>query len=92
MKQFKIVAIVAITTISLMSFTTFMNAPVVSFAIKTGRISWANEIHDFGEITRGKPVSIEFAFTNTGDDPILISDVETSCGCTAADYSKEPYN
>lgn len=31
-----------------------------------------------------------FTFTNTGDAPLIISDIETSCGCTVVKFSKEP--
>jgi hypothetical protein len=35
-------------------------------------------------------VTVQFEFTNTGSDPIIISNVATSCGCTVADYPKQP--
>lgn len=31
-----------------------------------------------------------FTFTNTGDAPLIISDIETSCGCTVVQFSEEP--
>ncbi len=31
-----------------------------------------------------------FKFTNVGDDKLIINTVHTSCGCTVADYSKDP--
>lgn len=36
-------------------------------------------------------VSHDFSFTNTGDKPLLIKNVITSCGCTSAKWSKEAY-
>jgi hypothetical protein len=54
------------------------------------KVNWVKDNHDFGEIVQGKPVAVEFSFTNTGDEPLLIADVLASCGCTASDYSKEP--
>lgn len=36
-------------------------------------------------------VSHDFRFMNTGDKPLLIKSVITSCGCTSADWSKEAY-
>ena len=48
------------------------------------------ETHDFGKIPQGKPVTYEFKFTNTGDSPIIISNVEASCGCTKPEYSSTP--
>lgn len=31
-----------------------------------------------------------FTFTNTGDAPLVITDIETSCGCTVVKFSEEP--
>ena len=95
MKPIKTIAIAAIAVCSfwLLSFkpaTTSITSSSISSAINAARILWAKESHDFGEIPQGKPVSIEFTFTNNGDEPILVADVATSCGCTASDYSKAP--
>jgi hypothetical protein len=93
MKQIKTLSIIAITCIALMSFTSLSmvnNQTIVNASDSFIKVAWAKESHDFGEIPQGKPVSVEFAFTNTGDAPLLIADVATSCGCTASDYSKEP--
>jgi hypothetical protein len=53
-------------------------------------IEWASKIHDFGKIPRGKPVTAEFQFTNPSLVPLIITSVRPSCGCTVADYPKEP--
>jgi hypothetical protein len=45
---------------------------------------------DFGTIPQGKPVYHFFVVTNTGKDPMVISNVQTSCGCTTPEWSKEP--
>lgn len=54
------------------------------------KATWVKDSHDFGEIPKGVPVSVEFSFTNTGDAALIIKDVVTSCGCTASDYAREP--
>jgi hypothetical protein len=54
------------------------------------KATWVKDVHDFGTIALRVPVSVEFAFTNTGDAPLIIKEVITSCGCTAPDYTKEP--
>lgn len=43
---------------------------------------FVEETHDFGKIPQGKPVSFTFKYTNTGNEPLIISDIASSCGCT----------
>lgn len=85
MKQIKIAALL-IVMLPFFSFTTLKNAAL----FPSPKVSWVKDVHDFGEIPKGKPVSVEFAFSNSGDEPLLVADVKTSCGCTVSDYSKEP--
>lgn len=51
---------------------------------------WIEMAHDFGKIEQGKPVTVEFKFTNTGKAPLIMNNVHGSCGCTTTDYTKEP--
>lgn len=57
---------------------------------KSAEISLKKEIHDFGKITQNVPVTTTFEFTNTGKEPLIISDVKPSCQCTAPEWPKEP--
>ena len=59
-------------------------------APKQSNIKWDQEMHDFGDIEKGKPVTYEFSFTNTTKETILITNVRPACGCTAANYTKTP--
>jgi hypothetical protein len=45
---------------------------------------------DFGNISQGDKVEHTFVFTNTGDVPLIISNVAVTCGCTAPNWPKEP--
>lgn len=47
-------------------------------------------IHDYGTIDVGSPGHCEFKFTNKMKTPLVISNVKPSCGCTVADWTKEP--
>lgn len=47
------------------------------------------EVHDFGKIPQGKPVTYTFEFKNTGVAPIVISSVQAGCGCTTPEWDKE---
>ncbi len=48
------------------------------------------DAYDFGKIKEGEKVEHEFKFTNTGASPLIISNVQASCGCTTPEYSKNP--
>jgi len=45
----------------------------------------------FGEIDAGKSVDLEFKFSNAGDETLVIKNISTSCGCTAATLEKKEY-
>ncbi len=55
-----------------------------------GDFSFVEETHDFGKIPKGTPVNYEFSFVNSGKEPIVISNVQASCGCTTPKWPKEP--
>ncbi len=52
---------------------TVVSGPVITFEKKT---------HDFGDIVQGDKVEQTFKFTNTGNEPLVITNVEVTCGCT----------
>lgn len=45
---------------------------------------------DFGTVTSGEKVEHAYKFTNTGTEPLIISDAKGSCGCTVPEWPKEP--
>jgi hypothetical protein len=47
--------------------------------------------HDFGDISdNGGNVDTKFVITNTGSNPLLLSEAKGSCGCTVPDYPRDP--
>ncbi|HNX06147.1 MAG TPA: DUF1573 domain-containing protein [Bacteroidales bacterium] len=46
--------------------------------------------HDYGTIVQGANGDCVFKFKNTGNEPLILSDVRKSCGCTTPTWSKEP--
>lgn len=46
--------------------------------------------HAFGKVPKGKPVTIEFKFTNPGSKPLIIEDATAECGCTKPEYPQQP--
>ncbi len=53
-------------------------------------IKFSKEVHDFGRVEVGDTLSHTFYFRNTGERPLRIKKLETSCGCTVADYPEAP--
>ena len=54
-------------------------------------ISFKEDKFDFGKIKEADgPVSHVFEFTNTGNAPLLLQNVQPTCGCTTPEWSKEP--
>ncbi len=54
------------------------------------KIKFEQTEFDFGDIQSGDKVEHTFKFKNTGDAPLVLSNVQTTCGCTAPNWSKEP--
>src|SRR5574339_331543 len=50
-----------------------LNGPAITFEKK---------VNDFGDITQGDKVEETFRFTNTGNEPLIITNVQVTCGCT----------
>lgn len=59
-------------------------------AIAQPRISSNKETHNFGQIEWKRPVTVEYTITNTGDKPLVLTNVTTSCACSVADWTKTP--
>ena len=58
---------------------------------KVASMSFEKEAHDFGKIKEADgPVTVNFEFTNTGSQPLIIKQVHASCGCTSPNWSKQP--
>lgn len=53
-------------------------------------ITFEETAHDFGDIYQDDKVEHVFAFENTGTEPLIITNVQTTCGCTAPEWPKEP--
>lgn len=57
---------------------------------KQAVITFDKTEHNFGTLLQGEVVTYSFHFTNSGNVPLLVSNVSTTCGCTVADYPREP--
>ena len=64
-------------------------APVVSNQPLT-TVALAESNFDFGNIKKGEKVNHVYEITNTGKNPLVISEVKPGCGCTAPEFTKDP--
>jgi hypothetical protein len=53
-------------------------------------ISFEKDVHDFGNMKQHGDASTDFKFTNTGTEPLIISNAKGSCGCTVPTWPREP--
>lgn len=59
-------------------------------AVAQPRISSNKETHNFGQIEWKRPVTVEYTITNTGNQPLVLTNVTTSCACSVADWTRTP--
>jgi len=62
----------------------------VSAQEKVAKIEFKSETVDYGEIDKGSDGVRVFEFTNTGNAPLVISKVSSSCGCTIPKKPEAP--
>jgi len=78
----------------LLSLSFIAALSIVSFAQQTvgggPEIEFEKEVHDFGTLEQGGDASTEFKFTNTGMEPLIISNARGSCGCTVPSWPRQP--
>jgi hypothetical protein len=55
-----------------------------------GNIQFKIHEYDFTTISLKQVINYSFEFSNPGENPLVIYEVRTSCGCTAADWTKKP--
>ena len=53
-------------------------------------ISFESDYHDFGTIKKGEVITYTYKFVNVGNQPLLITNVNTGCDCTTPEWPKEP--
>ncbi len=54
------------------------------------KITIDKEVHDYGTIKQNANGACEFLVTNTGSEPLIISNAKGSCGCTVPEWPKAP--
>ena len=74
----------------------FLSLPVMLSAQNTDtekkkdKIAVKETSFDFGRIIQGKPVFHDFQVVNLDSAPLVIDNIQASCGCTTPEWSREP--
>ena len=53
-------------------------------------LEFTESTFDFGEVMEGDKVNHKYTFTNTGSEPLIISNAKGSCGCTVPNWPRNP--
>ena len=73
---------------------TLLFVGLISFSIndqdKVAKIEFKETTIDYGTIEKGANGLRTFEFTNTGDAPLIVSKVSSSCGCTVPKKPEAP--
>ena len=70
--------------------TTQVESAASSGSEQLTTIEWIEPSKKLGKITEGQILQIQFKFKNSGNKPLVIKSVSPGCGCTVADFPKEP--
>lgn len=75
----------------LLGFVVLMVFSAGAFAQSGAKIELKSDTIDYGTVTKGQDNGVRvFEFTNTGDAPLIIKDVTSTCGCTVPTKPKDP--
>jgi hypothetical protein len=67
-----------------------VNVPYPAAVAKPETLLLIDPSFSFGKIPQGRPVIHVFQIENTGKEPLLLENVQASCGCTTPEWSRDP--
>jgi len=74
---------IGLVIITAMLIVVFTNSKLTA-SLRSPKIVFKEDVHDFGHVPRGPELQYNFRFTNKGSSVLKIERVQTSCGCTGA--------
>ncbi|WP_374330580.1 DUF1573 domain-containing protein [Soonwooa sp.] len=64
---------------------------VLGFGLASAQsISFDKTVFDYGKVSAGSDGHRYFTVKNTGDKPLILTEVKPACGCTTPEWSKDP--
>lgn len=68
----------------------YLISVVALAAVAQPRFTSNTEIYSFGQIEWKHPATVQYIITNTGDAPLVLTEVEPDCACTVAQWTQTP--
>ncbi|MDP1801559.1 MAG: DUF1573 domain-containing protein [Bacteroidota bacterium] len=68
----------------------FLMSLAVSYSFSQAKLELKDAKQNFGMVKKGEVVKLDYEFTNTGNEPLIITEAEVSCSCTTVDFPKQP--
>lgn len=72
------------------AFGTILALLFISFSINAQEFKFDKETINYGKIVKGSNGERTFVFTNVGDAPLIITKINSSCGCTVPKKPEKP--
>lgn len=72
------------------TFGIFLATLFISLSINAQEFKFEKETIDYGKINKGSNGERVFIFTNIGNQPIIIKNIQSSCGCTVPQKPENP--
>lgn len=82
--------LLALSAVFLMAIQLYAQETEKTEEVDGPQITFEVSSHDFGDIEQGEKVNYVFKFENTGIQPLILSNVLTTCGCTATSWPRDP--
>lgn len=71
-------------------FGTLLVVFFISFSINAQEFKFEEETINYGKIDKASNGERVFVFTNVGDQPLIIKNIQSSCGCTVPKKPEQP--
>ncbi len=85
-----LVAVLLFTSIGFSQEKEKLNQTIDQSSANGPDISFDKVVHDYGTLFKEGDGNCKFKFTNTGNEPLVLSTVRSSCGCTVPKWPREP--
>ena len=90
MKKLFLVTLLTLLTMGAVNAQEKKEAEPEAMPLHGAKIVFSETEHNYGTIQKGGDGNCTFSFTNTGDEPLILSNVRASCGCTTPKWTQKP--